>query len=177
MIKALQIKEFPGYYITNVGTIYTRKHGRIKKLKPELSKWGYYRIHLWKNKTMTHKSIHRLVAEAFISNPDNKCDVNHKNGIRTDNRVENLEWATRSENIWHSFNVLKNPANKPWTGKFGKEHNRSQAVLQIKNGKIMHKFDSLLEAERITGIKHGDISRCCSKQRKTAGGYQWEKDT
>lgn len=174
MSKALQIKEFPDYYITDIGTIYTRRHGRIKKLKTELSKWGYYRIGLWKNSKIVHKSIHRLVAEAFIPNPENKCDVNHKNGIRTDNCVSNLEWATRSENIWHSFNILKNQANKPWTGKFGCKHNRSRQVLQVKDNKIIAEFGSLLEAERETRIGHACISMCCTGKRHSAGGFQWK---
>lgn len=174
MSKALQIKEFPDYYITDIGTIYTRRHGRIKKLKTELSKWGYYRIGLWKNSKIVHKSIHRLVAEAFIPNPENKCDVNHKNGIRTDNMVENLEWTTRSENIQHAYRVLGNQPNKPWSNKFGKDHNRSRKVVQIKNGKTIAEFGGLLEAERETRINHACISMCCTGKRHSAGGFQWK---
>lgn len=173
MNKAFEIKEFPGYYATENGNIYSRKQGRIKKLKLEINKWGYCRVHLWKNKKIAHKSIHRLIAEAFIPNTENKCDINHKNGIKTDNRVENLEWATRSENIYHAFNVLHRKTNKPWLNKFGKNHNRAKSILQIKKDKIVSEFGSILEAQRKTGIDHSSISMCCTGKRHTAGGYKW----
>lgn len=113
------------YKISNNGDVYSldrlipdgRTEGVRKKQGKKLSigKGRYYSVSLNKNKIKTRYLLHRLLAEAFIPNPENKKIVNHKNGIKTDNRIENLEWCTQSENIIHSF---KSGFSKPyWTGK------------------------------------------------------------
>ena len=121
-----------------------------------------------------------MVAETFIPNPENKPEVNHKNGIRTDNRVENLEWVTDEENIQHSYNVLHRPVTGPWLGKYGKYHNSSKPVLQIKDGEIIARFDSVADAERATGVCSQSIYDVCNNKpgHHFAGGFKWkyEKD-
>lgn len=110
------IPSFDGYEASNLGKIrstfkvilkangetYTRQP---KILKPALNKSGYMRGAISIDGFMRSFMVHRLIAEAFIPNPENKETVNHINGIKTDNRVENLEWNTRSENCQHSFDI------------------------------------------------------------------------
>ena len=102
MVRALAIKDFPDYYICDNGDVYSRKYHpirnkncRLKKLKPWISKFGYKIADLHQGNKKIHKPVHRLVGEAFIANPDNKSEINHKNGIKTDNRVENLEFCNK----------------------------------------------------------------------------------
>lgn len=93
------------YFITESGDVYSKKGN---KLTPVLNHKGYYTVKIFyeKGKYKT-KFIHRLVAEAFIDNPNNLETVNHKNGIKTDNRVENLEWLSRLNNTKHAAEVLQ----------------------------------------------------------------------
>lgn len=114
------IADFPGYLITRDGRVLsiTRKDDRGvahrgKVLKRYTHKNGYQYICLSKKGKETNKRVHRLVATAFIPNPENKLCINHLNGDKADNRVENLEWSTHSENEKHSYdNLGKQPWNK-----------------------------------------------------------------
>ena len=133
-------------------------------------KTGYVLVCLGK---YNYEWVHRLVAKTFISNPENKPQVNHKNGIKIDNRVENLEWVTRSENQKHRFEVLGQKGPKSFLGRFGKLHPRAKIVQQIKDGKIIKEFFGTQEAYRKTGIRTGNICSVCKGRRKTAGGFEW----
>ena len=101
----MEMTIYPNYFVNQQGDVFSTKKGDIKKLKPGRTD-GYLQV--WISKNINEAKgiyVHRLVAETFIPNPENKSDVNHKNGIKTDNRVENLEWATRGENMGHAYAV------------------------------------------------------------------------
>ena len=96
------------YLVSNIGQVKSIKFKKNKILNPSTNNKGYLYISLYKNNTQIRRLVHRIVAEAFLSNPREKLTVNHINGIKTDNAVINLEWATYSENNKHAFaNGLK----------------------------------------------------------------------
>ena len=137
--------------------------GRI--LAPVQHRNGYLFVSLSKGTTKIY-AIHRLVAETFLGKSEGKTEVNHINEIKTDNRAENLEWVTKSEN--HRSGTM------PQRKRYG-NLTQMRAVLQIDDsGKIIREYLSVGEAERQLGIHHSAISRCCAGKREHAGGYCWK---
>lgn len=136
-IKWKKIEEFPAYSISENGDIRNDKTGELKKTHHD--KYGYVCCRLYDNYRNRELKVHRLIAKAFIENPENKPYINHINGIKDDNRIENLEWCTAKENNYHAWNVLdsterrKNIAdhcrNRVWA-----EESR-QKISQNKRGK------------------------------------------
>lgn len=94
----IELDDFPDYFISENGDIYSDKFGKMKKLKPAKDKDGYFKLTLHKNGKQYTKTVHRLLAETFIANPNNLKQVDHKNNIRDDNRLENLRWVTCQDN-------------------------------------------------------------------------------
>jgi hypothetical protein len=166
------IKESNGLYlISNLGNVksYTqKKQGEI--LIPVVQSSGYTTVTLHGDIRKTCV-IHRLVAQAFIPNTENKREVNHINGIKNDNRVENLEWATSSENRIHAF---RTGLQKGFSVK-GKDHPLSKPVTQLTlDNIIVANFAGVREASRHIGVYHGGIYSCCSGLQKTAYGFKWQ---
>lgn len=155
------------YAVDHQGNVYSLR--RNKRLTPKNNWDGYLRVQLWDHQKCRYVSIHRLVAMAFIPNPENKPFINHKNGIKTDNRVENLEWCTQKENIKHALdNGLSKKCPKNWKV-------LSKPVEQwTVDGKYVKTFPSQMEIERELGISHTNISACCKGKTKTAGHYVWK---
>ena len=136
---------------------------KTKVLKPGKNTRGYPFVIICKNREMKNFKVHRLVAEAFIPNPLNKPEVNHKNEIKTDNRVENLEWMTGKENC--NYGTRNERVAKA----------QSKPVKQFtKDGVFVQDFISAKEAERQTGIFHTNIVACLKGKYKSAGGYVWK---
>ena len=163
----MKVSKFMGYTVYENGDVYSKLGN---KRKPFISQVGYYRLVLRENRIMKNIDVHRILALCFIPNPLNKPQVNHKNGIKTDNRIENLEWVTCRENIIHAFkNGLRIQA-------IGGECKTSISVIQYDmNKNYINEYGAMIEAERITGISHASISANVSNKRKHAGGYIWEK--
>ena len=111
----------------------------------------------------------------FSLTQKNKPQINHIDGIKTNNIKLNLEWCMGSENISHSFKIGLHKPHKHWVGKFGKEHHSSIPVLQYSlTGEFIDEYDGMHDADRKTGISYKYISRCCLGQRKKTGGFIWK---
>lgn len=159
------IPNYEGYYeasslgrIRSVPRFGTKKNGSI--LKPNVKKSGYVNILLSKNNVHKTWRLHRLIAQAFIPNPENKPQVNHKNGDKSDNRVDNLEWVTVSENMRHKFEVLgyKMPQGK------------GRPIMCVETGEV---FEHIKDAERKYGKSYGAILHVIHGKSKTAYNLHW----
>ena len=143
MEKYNQILGFNNYFVSNKGNVVSVN----KALKKVKDKNGYFIVSLYSDKKRITKKIHRLVALSFIPNPENKPQVNHINWIKTDNRVENLEWATAKENIRHAHKIgLKfgiKGSNNNFSKHIGAKNIKSRKVKNIITNKI---YDSIKEA-------------------------------
>lgn len=142
------------YEVSNKGRIRSlsyKGHGKVEIMKPGKTEKGYLQIGLSKDEKVKRFYVHRLVATAFIPNPNNLPEVNHLNEIKTDNRVENLKWTTHKNNAGYSLN---------------------KKVICVETGQV---FDCMLEAQAWCGLKsHAPIALCCQGKRKHAGGYSWK---
>lgn len=160
------------YMVSNYGRIKSLNKRSIGLILSQ-KKRAYLSVGLHKERVQKFHLVHRLVAEAFLSNQYNKLQVNHIDGNKHNNHVSNLEWCTAGENQIHSVNVL---GNKPLAGasyQYGVDNLRARSVLQMKNGVVIAEYGCINEATQKTGIIHSGISRCCMGKQRTSKGYEW----
>lgn len=169
------IKGYEGIYqVSSKGRIKSLKFGKERLLKYALQD-GYQRVKLCKDGKQKLHFIHRLVAEAFIPNTDNKPCIDHINTIRTDNRVENLRWVTSKENCNNPLTIINIKNSNTFKGKKGKLNHNSKTTLQFDlDGNFIKKWDSVADIKRELGISVGCVSSCCRGEIKTAYGYLWK---
>ena len=146
------------YEVSDMGRVKSLWNGKEKILKPQKNTRGYLHVDLYKDGKKKTLNVHRLVAEAFISNPNNLDTVNHRDEVKTNNTVDNLEWMSREDNVAYS---------QPQWAK------RSVQMFDKSTDELLATFPSTMEAERVTGINHSNICSCCNGKIKSAGGYIW----
>ena len=175
------IKDFEGLYqVSNLGNVKSlsryvkNKNGKRiveeKILKNQINKKGYYSVVLRKNNKSFTKEIHRLVAITFIENTNNYPVINHIDGNKLNNKLDNLEWCTYKHNIREAYRLGLNRYTNLVNFK-----NLPKKVLQFdKSKKFITEFNSIREASRITKVCYNSIwLNCCGKQNY-AGGYTWK---
>lgn len=152
------------YKISNLGRIKSLKYrgGKKQKILSTYNVHGYKRVRLFDGITVRSTGVHRIVAEAFLANPDSKQFVNHKDGNKSNNHLDNLEWATRSENAVHAFRILHIKRGG------GVE---KRAVKNTDTGEI---YSSIQEAAEKTGHNRTSIISCCKGRYKTVNGQHWK---
>lgn len=165
-----EIANYPNYEVSSFGRVRSKQrevrqfghkqsYTRVmpsKILKTKMQNGGYLLVWLCKDGIAKPFTVHRLVASAFVDGVGQ--DVNHKDGNKTNNRADNLEWATRSENIAHSYRSL------------GHAKPHCKAVVCVETGES---FVSIREAARAKGINAISIGHNLAGRNKTAGGFKW----
>lgn len=190
------VKDYEGYYeVSNMGNVrsidrvvergkgFTRRKSKILTTRKI---GGYICVGLTKKGIQKQKRVHRLIAQAFIPNPENKPCIDHINTIKTDNRIENLKWVTYKENAQNPITAARCRSNTYTkevikkaleTKKRNQKKRAPKTVYQFdKKGNFIAEYYSGAEASRITGIDHGGIIDACNGKAKTAGGYFWGYD-
>jgi hypothetical protein len=156
------IKGFEGYQISSLGRVKSLKHNKPRIMTLECGNKGYYRIELYKDGKGIKKFVHRLVAEAFIPNPLEFPQVNHKDEVKTNNELSNLEWCDADYNINYG------------TGKYRKAIGRKKKVNQYDTeGNLIKQWESAVDCQKETGLNSSNISCCCRGETKHAYGFKW----
>ena len=170
-----EIEGFPHYEVSNYGKVrskdryvkhpYGKRILKGKVLAGGLDKDGYKLVSLYYGDGgKATAKVHRLVSIAFIPNPEDKPQVNHKDGNKINNHVDNLEWATCSENVQHSFDTnLKQPSRR-----------KKVAQIDLKTNEVIRVYESATQAARENNFNRGKICDCARGERNHHSGFNWE---
>ena len=173
------IQGFPNYQVSNLGNIKSinyRHTNKEKVLNPTLCN-SYYNVQLYNENGLKKCNIHRLVAEAFIPNPNNYPVVNHKD----ENKANNMVWVNEDGSIDYDKSNLEWCSQK-YNCNYGKRNEkignrvRKKITQYSKKGEKIKEWRSLTDASKTLNISLSDISLCCSGKLKSAGGYKWESN-
>jgi hypothetical protein len=175
------------YLISNFGRVWSNHSRKVLKNK---CVHGYEYVSLCSQGFRQERRIHRLVAEAFIPNPDEKPTVNHINEDKSDNRVQNLEWATTKEQNAHGTRTIRAMANTDWAARtaktdyseiarkhdyYGMNRNQMRPIFQLtKDGIFIARHDGVSAAARAVNGHAGGICSVLKGRRKTSGGFKWK---
>lgn len=196
-----EIEDFPGYFITKGGDVYSTMRGGFKKLTLQTDQHGYFVINLRNKCGRKTKKIHRLIAQAFIPNPHNLPVINHKNGVKKDNSLENLEWTTQPDNLRHAVQtgLMDNSGERGWSNKYTENQIRhacellEEGILSFKEiaevtempdyqiyslkgrsvwSKVVNEYDIPEANPRRSRLNEYEVSEIC--KRYTDGGRVFE---
>lgn len=178
------------YEVSNTGKIRSNNYlntGRVQELKLSHDGWGYLRVRIIRNGKRRTQKVHRLVAEAFIPNPDNLPQVNHLDGVHDNNNADNLEWCTASRNVKHAYDSGLKEKNREYARKRGKEEllpilldridkmKMPIIATNIETGEVIH-FESQMSAARGLGVSQSQIRKVLLGEKDSAHGYVFVKE-
>lgn len=185
-----EIEGFDNYQISSLGRVKNIKFDRY--VKPLLDNKGYLTVNLYKDGKMKHLTLHRLIAIAFIPNPENKPCIDHINTDRSDNRIENLRWCTQKENHNNPLSIVnhgnassgrvvseeqkKNQSEK-MKGRFKGVRKSSKKIIQLTlDGIFVREWDAIKDAAESLGVSSPAIWNCLNGkcQVKSIKGFKWE---
>lgn len=157
--KIRKIKDFPGYKITVCGEVISTKKGKTVVKANTVCQQGYKTVSLWHNNFEKRFYVHRLIGEYFIENPFNLGVINHIDLNKLNCSLDNLEWVTQAQNVWHARENGVQSGMK-----------RVPVFAVSKSGCIME-YDSIMQASRATGVFQSQVHRMCNGTAHTAKGY------
>lgn len=161
-----RVRSLPRASISPRGYVFKIRE-RILRAAPDGK--GYLMVWLYQDGKRRSVKVARLVAEAFIPNPENKSQVDHINAVKHDNRVENLRWVTGKENFHNPISYKRNAESKT-----GILNHRSKRVFQYTlHGELVKEWPCVSAVEKELGFSHSHISQCCCGLREKAYGYLW----
>lgn len=145
-----EIVGFKDYFITKDGRVFSNKRSTLNEMTLKSDKDGYLEVGLYLENKRYFRKVHRLVAKTYIPNPNKYPQINHKNGVKSDNRVENLEWCTASYNTQHTFNTL---------GRIGKSGYKKPLRLEDKETGEVLNFNTIIDCSIYLGMSNEHLGR------------------